>query len=123
MDNAFDLEMARVSASTADQGLSALVTLLRFHGIGIDREQLCHRFGNVIGVPEMLRCAKELGLRAKCFRTTWTRLPKMPLPGLAVLRHGGFLLLGKVGDGKAIVQRPLESRPVLMTRGELEAEW
>jgi subfamily B ATP-binding cassette protein HlyB/CyaB len=123
MDTASKPEVVRVSAPTEDHGLTALVTLLRFQGIGVDREQLRHRFGNVIGVPEMLRCAKELGLRAKCFKTTWARLPTTPLPGLAVLRDGGFLLLGKVGDGKAIVQRPLESRPVLMTQGEFEAEW
>jgi len=40
-----------------------------------------------------------------------------------VLRDGGFLFLGKVGDGKAIVQSPLAARPALMTRAELEAVW
>jgi subfamily B ATP-binding cassette protein HlyB/CyaB len=123
MDTAPKVEVPSVSASADAQCLTALVTLLRFQGIGVDREQLRHRFGNVIGVPEILRCAKEMGLRAKCFTTTWARLPTTPLPGLAVLRDGGFLVLGKVGDGKAIVQRPLEPRPVLMTQGELEAEW
>jgi subfamily B ATP-binding cassette protein HlyB/CyaB len=45
------------------------------------------------------------------------------LPGIAVLRDGGFLFLGKVGDDKAIVQSPLSPRPALMTRAELEAVW
>ena len=39
-----------------DAGLAALVTLLRFHGIGADQEQIRHQCGGVaIGVPEMLR--------------------------------------------------------------------
>ena len=42
-----------------DAGLAALVTLLRFHGIGADQEQIRHQCGGVaIGVPEMLRVAK-----------------------------------------------------------------
>jgi subfamily B ATP-binding cassette protein HlyB/CyaB len=52
----------------------------------------------------MLRCAMELGLKARSYKTNWTRLATTPLPGIAVLRDGAFLLLGKVGDDKAIVQ-------------------
>ena len=49
----------------ADQGLAALVMLLRLNGIGADPEQIRHRFGSAtIGIPEMLRCAKEFGLKA-----------------------------------------------------------
>ena len=47
----------------------------------------------------------------------------MPLPGIAPLRDGGFLLLGKAGDGKVLVQSPLAPRPQLMTQAELEAVW
>jgi hypothetical protein len=36
----------------------------------------------------------------------------------AALRDGGFLLLGKFGDGKVIVQSPHSPRPVLMTKAE-----
>jgi subfamily B ATP-binding cassette protein HlyB/CyaB len=104
--------------------LAVLAALLRFHGIAADAEQLRHRLGNgPIGVPEMLRCAKDLGIKARAFKTKWSRLPSTPLPGIAVLRDGSFLLLGKVGDGKAIVQSPLAPRPVLMTQAEFEAVW
>ena len=111
-------------ADTIDPGLSVLVTLLRFHGIGADAEQLRHRFGtNAISVPDMLRCAKDFGLKARAYRTRWERLAGTPLPGIAALRDGSFLLLGKVSDAQAIVQSPTESRPRLMTRAELEAAW
>jgi cytosine/creatinine deaminase len=43
-----------------------LVMLLRLHGIGADPEQIRHRFGGArIGTAEMLRCAKEFGLKAR----------------------------------------------------------
>lgn len=110
--------------NTPDEGLSVLVTMLHFLGIGADPVQLSHRFGRAaIGVPEMLRCAKELGLKARTYKTNWNRLSSTPLPGIAVLRHGGFLFLAKTGDGKAIVQSPLSPRPSLMTQAEFEAAW
>jgi len=107
-----------------DAGLAALVTLLRFHGIGADQEQIRHQCGGVaIRVPEMLRVAKAFGLKARAYRSNWRRLAKTPLPGIAVLSDGSFLLLAKTVDEKALVQAPLSPRPTLMTRAELEAVW
>ncbi len=110
--------------TSQDPGLTVLVTLLRFHGISADPAQIRHRFaGAPIGVPEMIRCAKDLGLKARVRTTNWDRLAQTPLPAIAALRDGGFLFLGKVGDGKAIVQSPHSPRPELMTQAELEAVW
>ena len=106
-----------------ESGLGALVLLLRFHGIGADAEQIRHRFGVNIGVPEMLRCAKELGLKARSYQSSWSRLTKTPLPGIAVLRDGCFLLVGKAGDDQVLVQNPLSPRPILMSRAEFDAVW
>jgi subfamily B ATP-binding cassette protein HlyB/CyaB len=98
--------------------------MLRFQGIGADPAQLRHRLGHSpVGVAEMLRCAKELGLKARSYNTNWARLASTPMPGIAVLRDGGFIVLGKVGDDQAIVQSPLSPRPALMTRAELEDVW
>ncbi|SED77853.1 ATP-binding cassette, subfamily B, HlyB/CyaB [Rhizobiales bacterium GAS188] len=107
-----------------DHGLAALVMLLRLNGIGADPEQIRHRFGGAtIGVPEMLRCAKEFGLKAQARKTNWARLGRTPLPAVAALRDGGFLILGKVGDDRAIVLSPFSPRPALMARDELELIW
>src|SRR5438045_9533119 len=105
-----------------DQGLSALVALLRFHGVGADPEQIHHRFGTQpIGIPEMLRCAKEMGLKVRAVTTRWDRLGSTPLPAIAALRDGRFLIVGKVGDDKALVQSPASTRPSMMSRDEFEA--
>jgi subfamily B ATP-binding cassette protein HlyB/CyaB len=105
-----------------DPGLYVLVTLLRLNGLGADPEQIRHRFGGAaIGIPEMLRCAKELGLKARARTVGWERLETTPMPAIAALRDGGFLLLGKFGDGKVMVQQPYVQLPALMTRAEFEA--
>ena len=112
------------NTTTVDPGLLVLVMLLRFHGLGVDPEQIRHQFGAAaIGIPEMLRCAKELGLKARARLTTWERLAGTPMPAIAALRDGGFLLIGKIGDDKALVQSPLSPQPALMTRAEFEAVW
>ena len=117
------VSLASNSSAPAESGLAALVLLLRFHGIGADPEQIRHRFGDAVGVPEMLRCAKEFGLKAKSYQSSWRRLRKTPLPGIATLRDGGYLLLGKASEDQVIVQNPRSSRPRLMFRDEFEAIW
>jgi subfamily B ATP-binding cassette protein HlyB/CyaB len=112
------------SARSADPGLEALVTLLHFQGVAADRDQIRHRLGtDNIGAPEILRCAKELGLKARTHRTKWSRLARTPLPAIAALQDGGFMVLAKVGEDKVLVQSPPTSRPTLMPRSEFLAIW
>ena len=107
-----------------DQGLIVLTQLLQFHGIAADPKQVHHLIGGTaVGVSEMLRYAKQIGLKARILKTSFDRLTTTPLPGIAVLRDGGFILLGKAGEGKVLVQLPLSPRPQLMTKDELEAVW
>ena len=95
------IDSARAADSPPDSGLEALVTLLRLQGVAADAGQLRHRLGtDKIGAPEMLRCAKDLGLKARACRTDWLRLARTPLPAIAVLRDGSFLLLAKAGEDK-----------------------
>jgi len=107
-----------------DPGLFALVMLLRAHGIAAEQAQLSHRLGSpTIGVVEMLRCAREFGLKARAVRTKWKHLAQTPLPAIAALKDGGFLLLGLAGESKVIVQRASAPRPEVLSRVEFEALW
>jgi ATP-binding cassette, subfamily B, bacterial HlyB/CyaB len=107
-----------------DPGLTCLVMLLRIHGIAAEAEQIRHRMGNrPVQITEMLRCAKELGLKARASRTTWVRLRKTPLPGIAGLRDGCFIVLGKVAEDQVLVQRPFSPRPEMLKRAEFEGIW
>src|SRR3984893_16592926 len=100
-----------------DPGLIALVMLLRFHGVGADPAQIRHQCGTAaIGTADMIRCAREFGLKAREIQTSWAGRAHAPWPAIAALKDGGFLLIGKVGDGKAVVQSPRTPRPELMTQ-------
>lgn len=107
-----------------EAGMRALVTLLRCHGVPAEPAQIRHQLGTgQVGVADMLRCAKTFGLKARVHKTNWARLAITPLPGIAVLRDGGFLILGQVADDKILVQRPTIAQPLTMTQAELEAVW
>jgi ATP-binding cassette, subfamily B, bacterial HlyB/CyaB len=113
-----------VDSNDTSSGLEALVTLLHFQGVAADREQIRHRLGtNKIGASEILRCAEAFGLKARACRTKWSRLAKMPLPAIASLRDGRFMVVAKVSDDEVLVQAPQDSRPSLMARDELLAIW
>ena len=79
----------------AHGGLIALVFMLRSQGVGVEQEQIRHQFpGRPIGVAEMIRCAKSLGLKARSVTTNWVRLEHTPLPAIAALRDGPHLHTG-----------------------------
>jgi subfamily B ATP-binding cassette protein HlyB/CyaB len=110
--------------SSKDDGLIALVMLLRFQGIAVDAEQIRHQFeGAPIGVAEMLRYARQRGVKARVMTSEWLRLGKIPMPAIAVLNDGGFLLLAKAGEHQVLVQYPTSKQPQLVSRAELDAIW
>jgi subfamily B ATP-binding cassette protein HlyB/CyaB len=103
-------------------GLYVLVSLFHISGVGADPEQIRHRFGGVqIGIPEMLRCAKDFEFKARERVLDWDRLVVSPLPAIAARRDGGFLLLLRASPEKILVQSPYTRRPEVLTRSEFEA--
>ena len=115
-----------VADSPIDTGLSGLVTLLRFHDIGATAEQLRHRFGvstKPFDLPSLVRTGKALGLRTRMVRTTIDRLAKAPVPALAALKSGGFVIIGKLADGKILIQDPATGRPTKVELAVFAETW
>ena len=112
------------NAVSTDTGLDALLTLLHLQGVAADRDQLRHRAGTAIfGAADIIRCARSLGLKARTYRTQWSRLSGSPLPAIAMLRDGSVMVIAKASADKVLVQSPQAQRPVLMERDELCAIW
>lgn len=111
-------------ATNDTSGLQCLQLLLRFHQVAIDPGQIRHRFGGAdIGVTEMLRCAKELKLKARAEVLSWDKLARMPLPAIAELKDSTFLILGRVAGDDLLVQIPSVGRPLQMARAEFLEKW
>jgi subfamily B ATP-binding cassette protein HlyB/CyaB len=111
---------------SVDAGLACLVLMLRYTGAPADPAQLRHRFGNAaeqISATDILRTAKELGLKSRVVSSKWPGLAQSPLPAIAATKEGGFFILAKVAEDKALIHDPIENRLVTMSRAELDAVW
>ncbi len=116
--------MSKSVGESAQSGLASLVLMLRFNGVAAEAEQLSHRLGQaVVDASEIVRSARAHGLKARIVKQKWERLAAATLPAIALLKDGGFLILGKAADDKVLVQEPLNGRPQLMLRADFEAVW
>ena len=106
-----------------DTGLAVFVLILQFYEVAVDARQLAHQFGNRMGMTEMLRCAKTLKLKARIIRSHWDRLGKTPLPAIAEMKDGSFLILGKTANDTALIHDLGMGRPKAISRDEFEKQW
>jgi subfamily B ATP-binding cassette protein HlyB/CyaB len=117
-------EPAGATAETVDPGLACLTLILRFHNIAVNGEQLLHQYSTrSIGITEMLRCAKQFGLRSKSRVVKWERLATTPLPGIARFKDGSFAYVAKADHEKILLQLANAPRPVLMKKEQFEQAW
>src|ERR1700682_5916097 len=125
MGSQYEFSAPMNEQAKGDTGLSERVMLLRFHGLPVDAEQLRHRFGTgtAIGIPEMLRCAKEFGLKARAVSTQWTRLSRISLPAIGEDRGGGVFLQARGAGDRVLIHDRRPDKPVVMSRAEFEAAW
>jgi len=108
----------------ADTGLLSFVLLLRFLGVSVDPQQLAHQLGGAkLDITGMLRCAKQFQVKARSLISDWERLEKTALPAIAERRDGSFFIVGKITDGKVLVQNPKMNNPQLLTQDEFLAQW
>ena len=99
--------MQNENIQTEDAGLLALWLFLRLQGVHAALDQIRERCGTTtIDIRTMLRCAGQFGVTVGSRTTHWKHLVGMRLPGIAALRDGGFLLLGRVDDSGALVLYP-----------------
>jgi subfamily B ATP-binding cassette protein HlyB/CyaB len=113
-----------VDNSTVDSGLQSLNLLLKLYGVAADPSQIKHRFGGaLIGVTEMLRCAREFKLKARSVSTDWAGLSRLPLPAIAECGDGNFVIVGKVADGQALIHCCQSGGPRAIAQSEFEAIW
>ncbi|WP_346730765.1 cysteine peptidase family C39 domain-containing protein [Bradyrhizobium sp. 199] len=115
---------ATLEAVRQDTGLQCLALLLRFHQIAVDPAQIAHQFaGSAVGVQEMLRCAKQLKLKARAIRENWVGLSKLSLPAIVERHDGSFAILGKAGSDDVLIHDPAVNRPQVIKRAEFEQGW
>ena len=114
------------SADLTDTGLICLLILARFHDLPANGSQLQHLYaqsGQALSDTDLLRAAKHVGLKAGVVQTKWDKLVGMPLPAMARLVDGRYLVVAKVQGEKVLVQHGDETRPLVLSRERFEMIW
>jgi len=118
-------QQANVDAPV-DTGLICLIMLARLHNVAISAEQLTHEFcseGGLFSLREMLLGAQRVGLKAKSVQTTASRLEHTPLPAIATDHNGGFFIIAKVDQSKAVIHDPRVARAEVIALETLQGRW
>ena len=109
-----------------DTGIICLLILARFHDLPANGSQLQHLYaqsGQALSDTDLLRAAKHVGLKAGVVQTKWDKLIGMPLPAMAKLVDGRYLVVAKVQGEKVLVQHADETRPLVLSRERFEMIW
>ena len=121
-----DQEATSDSRGAVDTGLMCLLILARFYDLPADGSQLRHQFaqsGQLLTDTDLLRAAKHLGLKAGLLKSEWGKLPGTPFPAVAKRTNGRYVVLAKIDGDKALIQDPVEGRPLVLSREQFEAAW
>ncbi len=119
-------EEGRGSKQSIDTGLQSLILVANFHNISADYEQIRHSLAiddKGMDTLQMLKAAKELGMKAKKAAVTPERLRKLPLPAVLAKQEGGFFVLAKVVEERFLILDPLIGKPSTLSGEELDAIW
>lgn len=111
---------------TVDSGLTALVLMAGYHGVAVNPHAIRHQFAEqaeALSVNQLLRAARSLDLKARVIESDTSRLAAAPMPCIAELTDGNFLIIGAVEAESLLVQDPAASNPASLTRAEFESRW
>jgi subfamily B ATP-binding cassette protein HlyB/CyaB len=109
----------------SDTGAWSLALALHLIGIVADPARIQQEAGKPesLGEDDLLRAAQKFPVKAKTVASSLKRLPKTPLPALALLRSGAFAVIGKVTEDGVLIQGQNDRAPRLLSFPEFEREW
>jgi subfamily B ATP-binding cassette protein HlyB/CyaB len=125
MDNS-ESRVNQNETKKVDTGLVCLVMVAGYHGLAVDQEQLRHTLAlgpDGMGVMDILRGARELGLKAKEAQVSFDRLKRLPMPAIVLMEDRKFNVLAKTDIDKVLIFDPIEGRPKLLPKEDFNAKW
>ena len=79
--------------------------------------------GEHIEPGQIVRLFGHLELKSRFVDTSIERLSKTPLPALAVMKNGSYCVIGKVAEGKVVLQDPVSGKVLMPLLEEFGREW
>ena len=117
---------ASESAAPPGLGLVALACCLNMLGLPADADQMRHDLGitgGAVGETDLLRAARKFPVKARAIGSRYDRLERTPVPALAEVEGGQWLVVGRVDADKVLALDPAKGTPELIGREDFKARW
>jgi len=109
-----------------DTALVCLVAVAKLYGIPADEVQLRRAYAvNSAGMDTMTmqRAAKELGLKSRLVKIGAEQFVNMPLPGVAILKNGNYIVVARREGGNVVIIDPYRPHPFLLSMENFFNAW
>lgn len=120
-------EMNAESSAKIDTGLACFAIMANYFEKPLSLEQVKHKYdrqNSDFEEYELLQLAKEFSFKAKFVKTAPDRLEKTNLPAIAQDKDNRYFIIGKIADGKVLVQDPAAgNHPQVWSEEQLLQRW
>ncbi|MEO8836249.1 MAG: type I secretion system permease/ATPase [Caldimonas sp.] len=107
-------------------GLACLAQLLKLFKLPVDPDRLLHQYAagrREIDALGLVRAARAEGLKARQITSAPERLSRTPLPAIAEMKGGRFVVLAAATADKVLIQDPAAGRPEELAMGAFAEGW
>jgi subfamily B ATP-binding cassette protein HlyB/CyaB len=112
------------TGAPTDPAAAALALGLQVIGLPANAAEIIHQSGKSrLDQNDLLRYAKKMPVKVRFIASNLERLATTPVPALAPMKDGSWLVVGKIADDKILVQNPFERMPKLMALTAFERDW
>ncbi len=111
-----------MNTTKMQKSLNSLIVLAQLNQIALDPVQINHNFGlgdEDATRDDLLLIGKKSNLKMKAVKVKTKTLSKQPMPCLMGDTEGGFVLLAKFEEGKALILNPENGQPEQLDQKEL----
>ncbi|HTZ28823.1 MAG TPA: type I secretion system permease/ATPase [Streptosporangiaceae bacterium] len=113
-----------LSVDAVDPAARALAFALQVLGVPADPLAILHQSGKAaLDEADLLRAARRFPVKVGAHRSSFKRLQVTPLPVLARLKDGRWLVIGRVSEEKLLIQDPTQPKPAVLDRDEFLKLW
>ncbi|MEB0227202.1 cysteine peptidase family C39 domain-containing protein, partial [Pseudomonas sp. 10S4] len=95
-----------------DSGIASLVVIAQLSGVAISADRLKHLSGlsRPIDALTLVRLARQVALKARSTTSHISRIAQTPLPAIAELRDGRFLVVAKCANDNVLLHDEVQQR-------------
>ncbi|AEK62501.1 type I secretion system permease/ATPase [Collimonas fungivorans] len=114
----------QLPGSALDSGIAALTVVAQLSGVAASAERLQHLSGSSdrVDAITLVRLARQIALKARLVNSQLHRLAQTPLPAIAELKDGSFIVLAKCANG-VLLHDEVQKRTFQLPLTEFEQLW